>query len=352
MKWQAFSPSNLALIKYMGKQSNPENKLELKNLPLNPSLSYTLNHFITWVEIEESQSSLDQWLPFDPPPFYFKDQHICDRKGNKLYFASQDFNLKTHLPQKDQDKFLDFFQVLKKIFSISGFYTIRSANNFPLSAGVASSASSFSALTLATYHLAQACSSQKNFIKSLTSSCLSQISRLGSGSSCRSFFSPWAFWQDQGAHFYDCFFQDLIHQLIVVEREEKKTSSREAHRLILTSPFFKDRAKRAQERYQQLNKHLKSKNWKQCFEICSTEFKDMHHLFETSQPSFLYKTSQSEEVLNKVDQFWQKNQDGPLVTMDAGANVHLLYRRDQKNQAQDMLEQFSQELVLFSEILE
>ena len=50
----------------------------------------------------------------------------------------------------------------------------------------------------------------------------------------------------------------------------------------------------------------------------------MHALFETSLPSFGYMTAESVEVLHKVREYWRKHDSGPLVTMDAGANVHLL----------------------------
>ena len=60
----------------------------------------------------------------------------------------------------------------------------------------------------------------------------------------------------------------------------------------------------------------------------------MHALFATSQPPFMYMTSGSQKVLEEILHFWHKQGDGPLVTMDAGANVHFLWRPDQKEMAQ------------------
>jgi diphosphomevalonate decarboxylase len=74
---------------------------------------------------------------------------------------------------------------------------------------------------------------------------------------------------------------------------------------------------------------LKENQWQEAFEITWAEFWDMHAMFETSSPSFGYFDLGSIEVLQKVREFWKKQGDGPLVTMDAGANVHLLYRADQ-----------------------
>lgn len=59
----------------------------------------------------------------------------------------------------------------------------------------------------------------------------------------------------------------------------------------------------------------------------------MHALFETAQPPFGYMAPASLEILTKARQLWQNDNDGPIVTMDAGPNVHLLWRSEQKEQA-------------------
>jgi diphosphomevalonate decarboxylase len=86
-----------------------------------------------------------------------------------------------------------------------------------------------------------------------------------------------------------------------------------------------------------LNQPQTLQTWREAFEICWAEFWDMHALFETSKPSFGYMTANTMAVLEKVKEFWSAHQDGPLTTMDAGANVHLLWRDDQWTQAQSLL---------------
>ena len=61
MKWFAQAPANIALIKYMGKT-----QLE-GNIPANPSLSYTLNDLLSFVEIEPHSGHADTWEPLDLP---------------------------------------------------------------------------------------------------------------------------------------------------------------------------------------------------------------------------------------------------------------------------------------------
>jgi len=73
------SPSNIALIKYMGKTEG--------NFPINPSLSYTLEHLVSGVEIELIKSETDIWESLD---------------GNTWVPLSMSL--------KEQERFLSFFK--------------------------------------------------------------------------------------------------------------------------------------------------------------------------------------------------------------------------------------------------
>jgi diphosphomevalonate decarboxylase len=63
--------------------------------------------------------------------------------------------------------------------------------------------------------------------------------------------------------------------------------------------------------------------------VCWDEFLDMHELFETSEPPFAYRDAGTGAVLDACRTAWERDGDGPLVTMDAGPNVHLLFRQGQ-----------------------
>ena len=295
--WEASAPSNLALIKYAGKKDK-------SNLPLNSSLSYTLDHLITKVRITSIEGKSDKWQPL-------KDEECFP-------LALSSFSIK---------RFLDFFQFLKKTFQVSGYFLVQSANNFPAEIGAASSASSFCALTRAAHQMSMSCSKNLDFAESLTPACLSVISRRGSGSSCRSFFSPWALWEGEGARSVTLPFPSLKHQLVLADSESKKVSSSEAHKQIIKSPNLEGRVERAHKRLAELLSALNKQNWKNCFEIVWEEFQDLHQLYESV--GVCYRNEKSHSILNKVKEFWKKEKDGPLATMDAGASVHLLYRPDQ-----------------------
>lgn len=159
---------------------------------------------------------------------------------------------------------------------------------------------------------------------------LAKISQRGSGSSCRSFFENWSLWHQSGsAEGIEFPYQKLKHQVILCDESIKQVSSSEAHQRVLTSDLFKGRAERAEDRLQKLVQALREKNWAQAFHISWNEFWDMHLLFHTSYPSFMYMSGQAMEALKWLNQFWIEKKDGPIVTMDAGSNIHLLYREDQ-----------------------
>lgn len=360
MSWSATAPSNIALIKYMGKvdvqppnepamppvckrrpwlalQISEKDKTELffKNLSLNPSMSYTLDHFITKVRLEES--SEDRWSPFKTNPF----------EEIKLYSSNKNMLLETLAPSA-QKRFLDFFKFLKRCFKIPGYYKLSSQNNFPLALGAASSASSFSALTRTSFQLALDRSPLKDQLKKMGPLDLAEFSRTGSGSSCRSFFSPWCIWEKHRLSSFKNPYSRLDHQLLVVDLRPKRISSRQAHKIVKTSPCFKGRPERAEKRLTLLRGAFRSKDWERCFQICYEEFSDMHSLFETSIPPLIYQTGQSRKALECIQSFWKERGEGPLVTMDAGSSIHLLYRPDQKKIKEELTNQLSDYVVLSS----
>ena len=314
-----------------------EEKLWFKNLAVNASLSYTLKHFVTTVQID-SGNGKDKWQAFKENPF----------KNKKFYHSSKPIYLDSSLSEIEQKKFLDFFNFLKRFFLIPGYYTISSQNNFPKSIGTASSASSFSALTLATYKLAREKSTLKpEKLKSIKAQELAHLSRTGSGSACRSLFVPWCLWEGYKIHSFECSWNDLFHQLVIVDSKDKKIDSTQAHQRVKTSPQFNERVDRAHKRLHSLKSSLNLEDWRKCFQLCYEEFLDIHSLFESSKPPFSYKTSATQKILKEIVHFWKQHQDGPLITMDAGSNVHLLYRKNQ----QEHKEEISQKLSSYSIVL-
>jgi diphosphomevalonate decarboxylase len=149
----ASANTNIALCKYWGK-CDPA-----LNLPAVPSLSLTLAGLTTHTEVR-----LDPSLQMDS--LHLNDHEVS---GEPLRKVSR------HLDR------------LVRQLGLSGrpFAEVRSHNNFPTAAGLASSASAFAALTVAGYG---ALLGERALEKPLDRSLLSSWARQGSGSAARSLF--------------------------------------------------------------------------------------------------------------------------------------------------------------------
>ncbi|BCA96357.1 diphosphomevalonate decarboxylase [Legionella antarctica] len=300
MHWLAQAPANIALIKYMGKKDSNS------NLPDNSSLSYTLNNLLSTVKLEVLPGKKDIWEPLITP-------------------GGSEFKLSV----EGQKRFIEHLALIKSYFHYQGGFLIQSSNNFPHGSGLASSASSFAALTkCASLALSELTDKP---IPSVDKQ--AQLSRLGSGSSCRSFYSPWALWKGDTVTAIDLPYKKLIHQVIVISGQEKNISSSEAHKRVKSSNFYSTRGQRAEENLKLLLNALRAEDWSSIYEICWHEFQDMHRLFSSCEQPFSYITKESQSVLNILHDQWQNTGDGPIVTMDAGPNIHLLYRPAQEDLA-------------------
>lgn len=308
------APANIALIKYMGKFDGQK--------AVNPSISYSLEYLRTFVELEETSETTDQWQPLMMEDV---DDVVLSDSGIK--------------------RFLGHLQFLKNKAGIQQNFIVRSANNFPSDCGIASSASSFAALTLtfATWL------KEKNKPELGSLAQLASLSREGSGSSGRSFFTPWSLWENDEFSKVEGLPEDFKHWVILCDREKKLVSSSEAHERVGTSLLMKGRVERAEQRLEQLLPALQKRDWQQCFEICWAEFWDMHVLFETSNPSFGYMNSLTMDVLLTIREFWRQNKMGPIVTMDAGANVHCLWPQEAAPLQSELLQQLDVYEVLSSD---
>lgn len=325
----AEAPSNIALIKYMGKRET------LGNISTNSSLSFTLDHLRTRVRVrwESAAPGEISWRPLIADGM---SAPKLSENGRARYIAHASRCLKA---LGDGKSLLERPEELLKTNSLA----IESANGFPADCGLASSASSFAALTLAIAELGGVDT------KSLASRMkLAELSRQGSGSSCRSLFSPWSIWKSEGAGPCESLpsAKHLRHLAIIVDSEKKAVSSSEAHSRVTSSLLFRGRIERAEERLQrlidQLRRAAQSEGsdgvhaWNRAARIVWAESWDMHALFETSEPPFGYLVPGSVSTLNALRKltiemkikFGEEKIREPLVTMDAGPNVHVLLWND------------------------
>jgi diphosphomevalonate decarboxylase len=202
----------------------------------------------------------------------------------------------------------------------------RSANTFPEASGIASSASSFAAITLGTAlagaadSAAFAAAYDSHESGPLLKHALAALSREGSGSSCRSFEGNFVAWEGEGARAVPSALGALAHFVVLISAEAKAVSSSDAHARVKSSPLWTGRVERATARFKRVADACARGDWHAVSRETARESWEMHSLFHTSETPFTYWKPGSLEALE-----WLAAQAGePIVTMDAGPNVHVI----------------------------
>lgn len=286
-KITAVSPANIAFIKYWGKL-NPK-----LNIPYNDSISMNLDSCVT-----KTTTEFD--LKLNEDKVFIGGKKVVGEK---------------------RDRVVAILDLIRDNAEIKTFARVESENNFPTSAGIASSASGFSALAL---------SASKAAGLDLNSRELSILARMGSGSACRSIPDGFTYWRkgssDKTSYAVQIAppdFWDIRDVVAVTSGGSKKTSSTEGHELAATSPYFSTRIKNIRKRTAKLKKALLEKNFRIFGELLEEEAIDLHVMAMTSHPAVFYWNKGTMEVIHKVFELRGKG-IFCYFTMDAGPNVHII----------------------------
>ena len=301
-QWEA--PSNIALVKYWGKYG--------QQLPQNPSISFTLSQCVTTTEVSFSPRE-DGAEAFD---FLF-DQ----KKQPEFHPKIQQF----------LDSITTYFPALER-----HHLSISSHNSFPHSSGIASSASAMAALALCIVDF------EKQFHSDWSVEASNQkasfLARLGSGSAARSIEGPLMVWgqSDAFSHSNDHYaiapsvdwhpvFHDYQDTVLIVDKGQKKVSSTLGHGLMKGHPFAAQRFEQAHTHLEQLKTALTTGDLERFIDLTEAEALSLHAMMMTSNPRFLLMQPNTLAILQKVEDFRAQTQLPICFTLDAGANVHLLY---------------------------
>lgn len=321
----AQAPSNIALVKYMGKRPSTEDAA--LNLPVNPSVSLTLEGLRTETEVALIAGSGPRirWMG-EPPrggaPRKGQVPNLGDAAVQKLArHAERVLAEASEILRASGVEALDAAE-------LSGTLEVRSINGFPTGAGIASSASGFAALTLA---LAGTLVRDRESFKKAWAlepelrRRLGALSRRGSGSSCRSFEGPWVLWEEAENHRIGSPLSSMAHFVLLVSRVEKPVSSSQAHKHVETSPLWNGRPERARSRAQAASLALSSGDWESLARLAWQDAWEMHSLFHTAEEPFTYWLPESLRCLRALGALRTSQQlpVTPMVTMDAGPNVHV-----------------------------
>lgn len=285
----AFASSNIALCKYWGKRNQ-----EL-NLPVTSSFSISLDGKGTSTEIQIANTSHDIIL-----------------LNNETVSIDSVF-------YKRLQQFLNLFRTSPDIF----FY-IKTQSTIPTSAGFASSASGFAALTLALNEL---------FQWQLEKNELSILARLGSGSACRSIWSGFVEWHsgtredgmDSLGTPFTVAWPELCLGLIFICDKQKKLSSRDAMQHTITSSvFYEIWPTKVANDLSAIKNSILEKNFFSFGKISESNSLAMHAMMLAAWPPINYSSPETISVIQKI---WQLREKGLSVffTQDAGPNLTLLF---------------------------
>jgi diphosphomevalonate decarboxylase len=283
----AIACPNIAFIKYWG------NRDDALRLPANGSISMNLAGLETITSIA-----------FDPQ--LGNDEFIFD---GVLQSGPALARVTTHLDR-----------LRSKAGSILKA-RVESRNNFPLGAGIASSASGFAALTVAGAAALGLTLSERE---------LSILARRESGSASRSIPAGYVEWYAAEAD-PDSYAESiappdhwaLTDVIAIIDSRPKKTGSAEGNRLARTSPRQAARVADAPRRLAICRRAVREKDFTALAEILEEDTRLMHEVMRTSTPALNYLVPATEKFMRWIPA-WRAQGLPVAFTIDAGPNVHCL----------------------------
>ncbi len=283
----ARSFSNIAFIKYWG---NRDNALRL---PSNGSISMNLAGIetVTTVRFDpalQADTLLLNGSPADSPALERVTRHLDH---------------------------------LRRLAGVQTCAAVESHNNFPTGAGIASSASAFSALTLAAAHALGLNLSERD---------LSILARLGSGSASRSIpggFVEWHVGIDHASSFAESIAPaehwDLVDLIAIVSTEHKAMGSTGGHAVAPTSPLQAARVADTDRRLALCRRAILERDFETLTDVIEQDALLMHGVMMTSTPSLVYWQPATLRVIEAVRNL-RGDRLAAAFTIDAGPNVHVI----------------------------
>lgn len=292
----ATANANVALAKYWGKRNQP------LNLPYTGSLSITLAGLTTTARA----SFLDR----------LSEDHITLNGQEAVGFEAQ--------------RFWEFLSLVRGTAQIEAKAEVAISSNFPVAAGLASSASTFAALAVAASHAAGL---------SLSNQQLSLLARRGSGSAARSVHGGYVEWlAGEATDGSDSFavqvapadYWPLGVVVAITEEGRKRLGSREGMaRAAKDSPFFPAWLQSHDADLEEIRQGIQDRDLRQVGQAAEHNCLKMHAVSMAARPSILYWTPATVAVIQRVIELRQEG-IGAYFTIDAGPQVKVLCLPEQR----------------------
>ncbi len=283
----AIAHPNIAFIKYWG------NRDATLRLPVNGSISMNLDGLFTRTTVSFQPSlGIDELII---------NAHEVTGKGLERVSA--------------------ILELVRQCAGLDLRAEVVSENNFPVGAGIASSAAAFAALALDASHAAGL---------DWPEPAISRLARLGSGSASRSIPSGFVEWK-MGSGDQDCYAVSiappehwaLADCVAIVSAGHKATGSTEGHALAPTSPLQAARVADAPRRLDMCRRAILERDFDALAAAIEHDSDIMHAVMMTSQPALFYWKPATLTVIEAVRE-WRASGIPVAYTIDAGPNVHVI----------------------------
>lgn len=289
MKATAIAPANIAFIKYWGKV-DPKTRI-----PNNSSISMNLSQMFTTTTVEFNSKF----------------------KSDSILFVNE-----VTVKEKEITRIIEALEKIRSKTGIKYFAKVATKNSFPKATGIASSASGFASLALASFGALG-----KNYQEKE----LSVFCRTLSGTACRSIPDGFVEWtkgnKSENSFAYQLHPQNywnICDVIVVVSKTMKKVGSTEGHAISDTSPFYKQRLQNMDKKLTGIKKAMKNKDFSTFGQILEREALNMHAICITSTPSLLYWEPATLTLMKNIINWREAKDIESYFTIDAGPSVHII----------------------------
>nr|HRC86222.1 diphosphomevalonate decarboxylase [Thermoanaerobaculia bacterium] len=252
------APANIAFIKYWGARD-----LE-RALPVNASISMTLS-------VCQSHSTVE----------------ALEEPGNDAIWWADESGRLVPAGAAFTGRALAHLDRLRRATGFAGSFRVATRNSFPASAGIASSASGFAALTLAVVEslglepspaelsrLARA-SGSASAARSVLGGYVELPAGLSEEAATARCLAPAQHWP-------------LADVIVLVDDGPKDVSSLEGHRRALTSPYFEARCRELPDRLAAVREAIADRDLESLGPLVEEEAIDLHLIAMSSKPPIFY----------------------------------------------------------------
>jgi diphosphomevalonate decarboxylase len=285
MQGIALAQPNIALVKYWGKQPGRD------NVPATPSLSITLDSLWTRTRVE------------------FSEAHGQDR-----------LTINGESDRAQQQRVSRWLADFRRATGASLYANVESKNNFPTSAGLASSASGFAALVTAT------CAAL-NLNLSTDDRC--RMARRGSASAARSVLGGFV---EMDITECDPTARSVLNEsdwplrvlVVVTSTARKQTGSTEGMaRSAATSDFYCSWTDSARLDFTTARQAVMERDFQRLADVSEANCLKMHGVMLSTKPALVYWNGTTVEIIHCVREL--RSQGMPVFfTIDAGPQVKVV----------------------------